>query len=59
MTVSDVTVKEGENATLTCKAVGHPQPRIIWKREDGENILLKKSPRDLESGMYLSYFSKP
>lgn len=50
MTVSDVTVKEGDNATLACKAVGHPQPRIVWKREDGENIILKKSSRDTETG---------
>ncbi|XP_065222027.1 lachesin-like [Planococcus citri] len=48
-TVSDVTVREGENATLRCKAMGHPIPRIIWKREDGENIILKKSSRESES----------
>lgn len=54
MTVSDVTVSEGENATLTCKAVGHPQPRIIWKREDGENIILKKSAssKNISQGKY-------
>ena len=57
MTVSDVTVREGENATLTCKAVGHPQPRIVWKREDGENIMLRKSTstRDISLGEYITY----
>ncbi|XP_014256804.1 lachesin-like isoform X2 [Cimex lectularius] len=41
-TSADVSIQEGENATLTCKAAGHPEPRITWKREDGEPILLKR-----------------
>ncbi|KAJ8883825.1 hypothetical protein PR048_015680 [Dryococelus australis] len=45
-TSSDVTVKEGENATLVCRATGHPHPRIIWKREDGTPLVLKKNIRD-------------
>ena len=40
-TVSDVTVAEGDNATLTCKAVGHPKPKIQWKREDLSPIKLR------------------
>ncbi|CAH4023002.1 unnamed protein product [Pieris brassicae] len=41
-TSGDVSVQELENATLTCKATGHPAPKITWRREDHEPILLKK-----------------
>ncbi|XP_014234606.1 neurotrimin-like isoform X1 [Trichogramma pretiosum] len=40
-TSADLSVVEGENATLVCKAVGKPPPRILWKREDGQPILLR------------------
>ncbi|KAM7361462.1 dpr-interacting protein gamma isoform 3-T4 [Cochliomyia hominivorax] len=39
---SDLAVQEGEDATLICKATGNPQPRVTWRREDGEMILLRK-----------------
>ncbi|XP_026727665.1 limbic system-associated membrane protein-like [Trichoplusia ni] len=41
-TSGDVSVQELENATLTCKATGHPPPKITWRREDHEPVLLKK-----------------
>ncbi|CAH2087172.1 unnamed protein product [Euphydryas editha] len=48
-TSGDVSVQELDNATLTCKATGHPPPKITWRREDHEPILLKKmSSRDFE-----------
>ncbi|XP_045450306.1 lachesin [Melitaea cinxia] len=48
-TSGDVSVQELENATLTCKATGHPPPKITWRREDHEPILLKKLlSRDFE-----------
>lgn len=40
---TDIAVQEGEDATLVCKATGHPTPRVTWRREDGEHILMKKS----------------
>lgn len=49
-TSSDVTVREGENATLVCRAKGHPVPRIIWKREDGGHLQFKSGPRDIVRG---------
>ncbi|XP_022211531.1 lachesin [Drosophila obscura] len=39
---ADMAVQEGEDATLTCKATGNPLPRVIWRREDGEMILIRK-----------------
>lgn len=45
-TSGDLSVSEGENATLWCRATGHPTPRITWKREDGQPILFRKSARE-------------
>jgi len=51
-------VQEGEDATLTCKATGNPQPRVIWRREDGEMILYRKpTSRELVRGNILSQAS--
>uniref|UniRef100_A0A1B6DBF6 Ig-like domain-containing protein n=1 Tax=Clastoptera arizonana TaxID=38151 RepID=A0A1B6DBF6_9HEMI len=53
-TSSDVTVHEGENVTLVCKATGHPEPKIVWRREDGEHIMVKKPAKDIFKGDTLS-----
>lgn len=59
-TSGDVSVQELENATLTCKATGHPPPKITWRREDHEPILLKKPfSKDFDKGAYKSGFSRP
>lgn len=50
-TSGDVTVSEGENATLSCRAQGHPIPRILWRRENGEHITLRKSARMSDKGI--------
>ena len=36
---SDVSVNEFDNVTLACKATGKPAPRIVWRREDGQNMI--------------------
>ena len=40
---SDVTVNEGDNVTLTCVAKGKPAPRIVWRREDGQKIIVPRT----------------
>lgn len=63
-TSGDVSVQELENATLTCKATGHPPPKITWRREDHEPVLLKKpQSRDFDKGKkmkddFFSFFLK-
>lgn len=31
-------VLESTNVSLTCKATGYPEPYVMWRREDGEDI---------------------
>ncbi|XP_054014224.1 lachesin-like [Hylaeus anthracinus] len=42
-TSADLAVSEGDNATLSCRATGRPTPRVSWRREDGEPILIRAS----------------
>ncbi|XP_077285265.1 lachesin-like [Arctopsyche grandis] len=37
-TSTDMVVREGNNVTLGCKAAGYPEPYVMWRREDGEDI---------------------
>lgn len=34
---------EGSNVTLECTARGSPEPRVTWRRQDGNNIDIDKS----------------
>lgn len=49
-TSGDLAVAEGDNATLWCKATGHPTPRITWRREDGGPIIIRKGTREAIRG---------
>lgn len=51
---SDTTVREGSNVSLTCAARGHPQPHIVWRREDGAPIGRSKSKITSVEGEVLS-----
>ena len=54
---ADIAVQEGEDAALTCRATGNPIPRVTWRREDGEEILLRKQgSREMIKGKFLSVF---
>lgn len=50
---ADIAVQEGEDAALTCRATGNPIPRVMWRREDGEVIFMKKpGSREMVRGEY-------
>ena len=42
-TSSDVIVNENDDATLICKADGHPRPWISWLREDRKKFTVYES----------------
>ena len=44
-TSSDITVNEGEDATLVCHASGRPQPTIVWRREDKKAFHVRSSKK--------------
>ncbi|XP_075214968.1 dpr-interacting protein delta isoform X2 [Lycorma delicatula] len=41
-TPSSVAVRESQNLTLTCRADGFPQPKLMWRREDGHPISVER-----------------
>ncbi|KAG5683421.1 hypothetical protein PVAND_012704 [Polypedilum vanderplanki] len=40
-TSSDIIVPEGGSVRLVCRARGYPTPTVNWRREDGNEIILK------------------
>ncbi|KAL0901641.1 hypothetical protein ABMA27_006850 [Loxostege sticticalis] len=40
-TSGDVMVPEGGTAKVSCRAKGMPEPRIMWRREDGADIVIR------------------
>lgn len=56
-TSSDLSVREGDNVSLVCRATGHPPPRIIWRREDADYILMRKSLREMAKGLLTITFT--
>ncbi|KAL9707704.1 hypothetical protein quinque_011222 [Culex quinquefasciatus] len=40
MTSNDMVVREGTNVSLTCKAKGFPEPYVMWRREDGDEMAI-------------------
>lgn len=39
-TSNDMVVREGTNVTMTCKAKGFPEPYVMWRREDGDEMAI-------------------
>lgn len=38
LTSNDLVVREGTNVTLQCRAQGFPEPYVMWRREDGNEM---------------------
>nr|XP_053644982.1 lachesin-like [Cherax quadricarinatus] len=52
---SEIQVREKANVTLRCAAKGNPDPRIMWKREDGAMIVTNtRNPESVHNGETLS-----
>jgi len=46
----DMVVREGDNVSLACDASGYPPPHIVWRREDGEDILVGGKKMNIVEG---------
>lgn len=49
-TSGDMMVPEGGSAKLVCKARGYPPPKILWRREDGGDIISRSGPQGKTKG---------
>lgn len=38
LTSNDMVVREGTNVSLQCRARGYPEPYVMWRREDGDEM---------------------
>ena len=39
----ELLIPEGGSAKLSCKARGVPHPRVTWRREDGQEFVIRNS----------------
>lgn len=44
-TPSNVAVRENQNISLTCKAEGFPEPKVMWRRGDNQEILVDRKKK--------------
>lgn len=54
-TSGDVMVPEGGTAKVSCRARGTPPPKIMWRREDGNDIIIKDTNGLKSKGTYFFY----
>lgn len=47
-------MREGTNVTLTCKASGYPEPYVMWRREDGNEMVVSGENVNVVDGEILS-----
>jgi neurotrimin len=41
-TSGDMMIPEGGTIRLGCRARGSPEPKVVWRREDGQDIILRE-----------------
>lgn len=49
-TSGDIMIPEGGTARVSCRARGMPEPRIMWRREDGDDIIIRNAHGDKSKG---------
>lgn len=57
-TSGDMMVPEGGSAKLVCRAQGYPQPKILWRREDGQEIISRNATSGKTKCMFALLFFK-
>lgn len=57
-TSGDMMVPEGGSAKLVCKARGYPPPKIVWRREDGGDIISRGGPQGKTKGRPFDFYKK-
>lgn len=57
-TSGDTMVPEGGTARVSCKARGIPPPRVMWKREDGQEIVVRDQNGSKTKGSTSTRFYK-
>lgn len=57
-TSGDMMVPEGGTAKLVCKARGFPKPKVVWKRQDGREIIARNGQHGKSKGKYLLRVAK-
>lgn len=56
-TSGDMMVPEGGTAKLVCKARGFPKPKVIWRRQDGREIIARNGQHGKSKGILDSIYS--
>ncbi|CAG9798388.1 unnamed protein product [Chironomus riparius] len=54
LTSNDLVVREGTNVTLQCRAKGFPEPYVMWRREDGNEMSINGENVNVVDGEILS-----
>lgn len=53
MTSTDMVVREGTNVTMVCRAMGYPEPYVMWRREDGQEFNCKGESGNINTKLLL------